>query len=135
MLPLGPVLYLLSQDDFQALDDLRLQLWVNDELRQDANTSEMIFKPAPTLTEIASFMNLRTGDIVLTGTPGGVVVKAPSKFVQGLGTWLLSNEKKIEVFRKKKADYLQDGDVVRTHISSTDGSIDLGYQRNTIQPR
>lgn len=132
MLPLGPVLYLMDNADFKHLYDLKLKLWVNEEVRQDASTAQMIFKPAATLTEITSFMNLNIGDLVLTGTPGGVIVKAPSKFMQGIATWLLSNEKKVAVFQKKKAEFLQDGDVVKAHIGSADGSIDLGYQENEI---
>ena len=135
MLPLGPVLYLMNKADFNHLNDLQLQLWVNEELRQNASTAQMIFKPAATLTEIASFMNLNVGDLILTGTPGGVVVKAPSKFLQGIATWLMTNEKKVDMFRKKKAEFLQDGDVVKAHIQSSDGSIDLGYQINTIKSR
>ena len=135
MLPLGPVLYLMDKADFKHLYDLKLKLWVNEDLRQDASTAQMIFKPAATLTEIASFMNLNAGDLVLTGTPGGVVVKAPSKFLQGLATWLMTNEKKVAAFRKKKAEFLQDGDVVKAHIGSADGSIDLGYQENEIVGR
>lgn len=135
MLPLGPVLYLLDKEDFKQLNDLQLKLWVNGALRQNASTALMIFKPAATLTEISSFMDLNAGDLVLTGTPGGVIVKAPSKFKQGIATWLMTNEKKVEIFRKKKADYLQDGDVVKTHIQSVDGSIDLGFQINEIVAR
>lgn len=134
LLPLGPVLYILDKVDFDSLHNLQLRLWVNGALRQNANTSQMIFKPAETLSEISSFMDLNAGDLILTGTPGGVVVKAPGKFLQGLATWLLSNEKKVEVLRRKKAAYLQDGDVVTAHIGSPDGTIDLGTQRNVIVP-
>ena len=77
-------------------------------------------------------MDLNAGDLLLTGTPGGVVIKAPGKFLQGIATWLMSNEKKVEMLRKKRALYLQDGDVVTARIYSPDGSIDLGTQRNTI---
>ena len=132
MLPLGPVLYLMDKADFQYLSQLRLQLWVNDEIRQDATTDQLIFKPAETLTEISSFMNLNVGDLLLTGTPGGVVVKAPSKFIQGLATWLLSNEKKIAALRKNSKDYLQNGDILRTQIRAVNGEIDLGIQLNKI---
>ena len=132
MLPLGPVLYLMDKADFKQLNSLQLQLWVNGALRQNASTDQMIFKPAATLTEISSFMNLNVGDLVLTGTPGGVIVKAPSKFKQGLATWLMTNEQKVDIFRKKKAEFLQDGDVVKTQIRSADGGIDLGVQENRI---
>jgi 2-keto-4-pentenoate hydratase/2-oxohepta-3-ene-1,7-dioic acid hydratase in catechol pathway len=134
MLPLGPFLYLMEPDDFQNLYKLNIKLWVNDGLRQSASTSQMIFKPAATLTELSTFMNLNVGDLVLTGTPGGVIVKAPSKLMQGIATWLLSNEKKVDIFRKKKDEFLQDGDIIKAHISSEDGTIDLGYQINKIVP-
>ena len=132
MLPLGPVLYLLDKDDFKHIHNLKIQLWVNDQLRQDANTSQLIFKPAETLTEISGFMNLSAGDLLLTGTPGGVVINAPSRFLQGIAAWLLTNEQKVNALRKKKADYLQNGDMVKTRIFSVDGSIDLGTQLNMI---
>lgn len=132
MLPLGPFLYLLEKDDFKHLHNLNLQLWVNDELRQNANTSQLIFKPAETLTEISEFMNLSAGDLLLTGTPGGVVIKAPSRFLQGIATWLLSNEKKVAALRKYKAGYLKNGDIIKARITSPDGSIDLGTQTNKI---
>lgn len=134
MLPLGPVLYLLDKNDYHYLNNLNVQLWVNDNLRQNANTSQLIFKPAETLTEISEFMNLSVGDLLLTGTPGGVVVKAPNKFLQGVSTWLMSNEQKVAALRKKKSAYLQDGDIIKTRIYSSDGKIDLGTQTNKIVP-
>ncbi len=132
MLPLGPVLYLMDKSDFKELYELKLQLWVNDKLRQDATTDQLIFKPADTLTEISSFMNMNVGDLLLTGTPGGVILKTPSKFKQGLATWLMTNEKKVAIFRKQKATYLQDGDVIKAQITSNNGNIDLGIQTNRI---
>lgn len=134
MLPLGPCIYLLEKQDFSLLYKMTVKLWVNNELRQSASTSQMIFKPAETISEISTFMNLEVGDLLLTGTPGGVVIKAPSKFIQGIATWLLSNEKKVAALRKHKQNYLQDGDVVKTHIASENGEIDLGFQENTIIP-
>ena len=134
MLPIGPVLYLMDQEDFRHLHNLVLKLWVNGELRQDANTAQLIFKPAETLTEISEFMNLSAGDLLLTGTPGGVVIKAPSKFLQGVATWLLSNEKKVAALQKKQNEYLLNGDTIEASITSVGGEIDLGRQTNTIIP-
>ncbi|MEM6347541.1 MAG: fumarylacetoacetate hydrolase family protein [Bacteroidota bacterium] len=134
MLPLGPILYLLDKEDFAYLDNLNLKLWVNGQLRQDANTSQLIFRPAETLREISEFMDLSVGDLLLTGTPGGVVIKAPSKFLQGIATWLMSNEQKVAALQQKQAEYLQDGDTIEASISSPDGQIDLGRQTNTIVP-
>lgn len=134
MLPLGPILYLLDKKDFQHLHNLELKLWVNGELRQHANTSQLIFKPAETLSELSTFMNLSVGDLLLTGTPGGVVIKAPSKFLQGIATWLMTNEQKVATLQKKQHEYLQNGDTLEAAIRSADGEIDLGRQTNTIIP-
>jgi 2-keto-4-pentenoate hydratase/2-oxohepta-3-ene-1,7-dioic acid hydratase in catechol pathway len=51
---------------------LRLELWINNELRQVANEALMLTKPVDILSEIASFMTLIDNDIVMTGTPKGV---------------------------------------------------------------
>ena len=71
MLPLGPVLYLMDKADFKYSNNLQLQLLVNGELRQNTFTNQMIFKPTDTLSEISSFMNLSTGDLILTGDTWG----------------------------------------------------------------
>ncbi len=68
--PLGP--YLVTPDEVGDLHALRLQTWVNDELRQDADISDLIWD-VPTLVAYASsVMTLQPGDIVTTGTPAGV---------------------------------------------------------------
>jgi 2-keto-4-pentenoate hydratase/2-oxohepta-3-ene-1,7-dioic acid hydratase in catechol pathway len=51
---------------------LRLELWINNELRQVANEALMLTRPVAILSEIASFMTLIDNDIVMTGTPKGV---------------------------------------------------------------
>jgi hypothetical protein len=57
-----------------ALDatDTRVRCWVNDELRQDARTADLIFD-IPTLIEtISRGITLQPGDVIATGTPAGV---------------------------------------------------------------
>lgn len=67
--PMGP--WLVSADECDATK-VRLRCWVNGELRQDANTSEMIFD-IPTLIETCSRgITLYPGDLIATGTPSGV---------------------------------------------------------------
>ena len=56
----------------ESLSDLRLRLWVNDELRQDGRTSQMIFTPDKILEHLKTYFPLCPGDLVLTGTPSGV---------------------------------------------------------------
>jgi 2-keto-4-pentenoate hydratase/2-oxohepta-3-ene-1,7-dioic acid hydratase in catechol pathway len=68
--PVGPVL--VTADEIPDPHVLRLQLWVNDERRQDGNTRDMIWN-VPKLVEYASrVMTLNPGDLLSTGTPDGV---------------------------------------------------------------
>ena len=67
--PMGP--WVVTAD---ALDgtDTRVRCWVNDELRQDARTADLIFD-LPTLIETCSRgITLLPGDVIATGTPAGV---------------------------------------------------------------
>lgn len=68
--PFGPIF--VSKDEIPNPDNLRLQLKVNGEIRQDANTSELIMPVAELVAYVSRFISLNPGDIVSTGTPGGV---------------------------------------------------------------
>ncbi len=68
--PMGPCIVTL--DELPAYDDLAIRTRVNDELRQDGNTGDMIFS-VPTLVEsLSEGMTLEPGDVLATGTPSGV---------------------------------------------------------------
>jgi acylpyruvate hydrolase len=68
--PFGP--WVTTADEVPNPGDLRLQTWVNGELRQDSRTSDLVFD-CPTLVEfIAQTCTLLPGDLILTGTPSGV---------------------------------------------------------------
>ncbi|MHC8495676.1 MAG: fumarylacetoacetate hydrolase family protein [Actinomycetes bacterium] len=68
--PMGPVLVPASQVPHP--DQLRLQLWVGDELMQDGLARDMIFSIAEQISYVSRFTTLKPGDIVSTGTPSGV---------------------------------------------------------------
>lgn len=68
--PMGP--WLTTADEVSHPDNLRMQLWYNGELQQDANTGQMIFSPAEAISFISQFVTLQPGDIISTGTPAGV---------------------------------------------------------------
>lgn len=68
--PFGPIF--VSKDEIPNPDNLRLQLKVNGEIRQDAYTSELIMPVAELVAYVSRFISLNPGDIVSTGTPGGV---------------------------------------------------------------
>jgi 2-keto-4-pentenoate hydratase/2-oxohepta-3-ene-1,7-dioic acid hydratase in catechol pathway len=88
--PMGPWIATADTLDPRALD---VKCWVNDELRQDANTREMIFDIPKIIATISCGITLQPGDVIATGTPAGV----------GLG------------FKPPK--FLKRGDVVRIQIS------------------
>jgi 2-keto-4-pentenoate hydratase/2-oxohepta-3-ene-1,7-dioic acid hydratase in catechol pathway len=69
--PVGP--WIVTQDEIGGeIGNLRGRLWVNGELRQDANTKDLILD-IPGMIELASsVMTLYPGDIIATGTPAGV---------------------------------------------------------------
>jgi len=68
--PLGP--WIVPASDIGDPQKLGLKLWVNGVLKQDSNTSEMIFTLAEQIAQLSAGMTLHPGDIVLTGTPAGV---------------------------------------------------------------
>jgi 2-keto-4-pentenoate hydratase/2-oxohepta-3-ene-1,7-dioic acid hydratase in catechol pathway len=75
--PLGP--WLVSADQISDPQTLQIQTFVNDETtpRQDMNTSEMIFSCAQIVSYMSEFITLRPGDVIYSGTPGGVILGYP----------------------------------------------------------
>jgi 5-oxopent-3-ene-1,2,5-tricarboxylate decarboxylase / 2-hydroxyhepta-2,4-diene-1,7-dioate isomerase len=69
--PVGP--WLVDAADVQNPMDLALQTTVNGKLTQTGNTRDMIFDMPGLIEYFSSFMTLQAGDVILTGTPDGVV--------------------------------------------------------------
>ncbi len=68
-MPIGPEL--VTTDEVDA-SDLQLTTTLNGEVMQSARTSQMIFDIPSTIEYLSSFTTLRPGDVIATGTPGGV---------------------------------------------------------------
>ncbi len=68
--PLGP--WIVPASEIGNPQNLGLKLWVNDVLKQDSNTKDMIFNVAEQIERLSDAMTLHPGDLVLTGTPAGV---------------------------------------------------------------
>ncbi len=68
--PFGP--WITTADEVEDPEDLSIRTWVNGELRQDSRTSDLIFGIDRMLGFISEACTLRPGDLILTGTPGGV---------------------------------------------------------------
>lgn len=100
--PLGP--WIVTSDEIGDPHDLSLRTYVNDELRQDGSTGEMLFNCFQQIAYLSAAFTLEPGDVIATGTPAGIgAVRDP--FPDGL---------------------LKVGDVVRVEI---DG---IGALSNTV---
>lgn len=89
--PLGPVL--VTADELDPEAGVNVSCYLNGERMQHGNTATLVFSAAALLSYISTFTVLRPGDVVLTGTPGGV----------GMGM--------------KPPRYLADGDVLITEVA------------------
>ena len=78
-LPMGP--YILTCDEVAEVQNLNMELKVNGEIRQKANTSQMIFPVADVVSFLSYLLPLEAGDVIATGTPAGVAM-ATGKFLQ-----------------------------------------------------
>lgn len=78
--PMGPVI--VTPDELDP-ENLQLKTWINGELRQNANTGDLIFN-IPTIIEVLSAgMALEPGDVIATGTAAGVGIGfTPPKFLK-----------------------------------------------------
>ncbi len=70
--PMGP--YLLTADEIDDMQNLDMELTVNGEIRQNANTSQMIYSVADIVSFLSHIMTLEPGDVIATGTPSGVAM-------------------------------------------------------------
>lgn len=70
--PIGP--WLVTVDEVPDPQALRVRTFVNDEIRQDGNTSDMVVSVAEFIAHLSEFMVLLPGDVLTTGTPAGVAL-------------------------------------------------------------
>lgn len=98
--PMGP--WIVTADEIPDPQRLRLRLWVNDVLKQDGSTDQMLFDVAMIISTLSHVLTLEPGDILATGTPSGVG------------------------FARTPPELLRPGDVMRTEVEQ------IGSLRNTI---
>jgi 2,4-didehydro-3-deoxy-L-rhamnonate hydrolase len=133
--PVGPYLVIPERHEVARWRDLRLTLTVNGSRRQDSLAGDMVFGPAATLTELSGLEHLQVGDLLLTGTPGGVALQPPGAAAQRIAG-LLPEARRWELFVKgqsRSSAYLKPGDRVVASIRTDDGALDLGTQHNTVR--
>lgn len=66
----GP--WLVSSDDVTDPQNLQLKTWLNDEIVQQDSTANMVHKINKIISYMSTFTQLSPGDVILTGSPGGV---------------------------------------------------------------
>ena len=133
--PTGPALVLLDTDELKRFGQLRLQLRVNGQQRQNALVDgDMLYSPLQALQSLSRFQDLAPGDLILTGTPVGTALSAPPKPIAFIAS-LLPPAVKWKAFFKSQArnpKYLHSGDVIEASVGTDDRAIDLGTQRMTV---
>jgi len=78
---LGP--WITTADEAGDPANMALKTWVNGELRQDGNTSDLVFSAAHLVSYISTFITLMPGDMITTGSPAGVAVGfTPEKWLK-----------------------------------------------------
>ena len=134
--PVGPALWLLDPEEVApALDALDLMLAVNGESRQRANSQQLIFKPVETLNYVGSVLDLKAGDLLLTGTPGGVTAPVTPRMVEIIQTQLMHDQARRDQLRvemTKGRPFLRHGDIVTATLSDARTGRLLGGLRNTV---
>lgn len=79
--PIGP--WLVTTDELPDPSGLGVKLSVNGEVRQQTNTANLVFSVQKLVSFISNLATLEPGDVVLTGTPGGVgVAMDPQQFLK-----------------------------------------------------
>lgn len=123
--PVGPALVLVDRDELKRFDDLRIQLSVNGQVRQNMPVGgDILYPPVEALQTLSRFQQLAPGDLVLTGTPAGTALTSGGKTME-LPAFL--------ALQQTNPRFLSDGDVIETTIGTDDGTINLGVQRNTVK--
>lgn len=102
--PLGP--WLVTPEEVGDPQDLRIRCFVNDEMRQDASSGEMVFDCFQQVSHLSEAFTLESGDVIATGTPAGV----------GIGR------------KPIRENVLKTGDTVRVEIER------IGELVNTVVP-
>lgn len=109
--PVGP--YLVTADEVGNPNNLKISCIVNGEVRQDSNTSDMVFSCSEIISYISQHMTLEPGDLILTGTPEGVVFNGFDGQT---------------AHRKPHLDWLRDGDLVSIQIEKLGTLTNRMYQ-------
>jgi 2-keto-4-pentenoate hydratase/2-oxohepta-3-ene-1,7-dioic acid hydratase in catechol pathway len=106
--PLGP--WLVTPDEAGDPQDLRIRCFVDDEMRQDARTAEMVFDCLQQVSHLSEAFTLEPGDVIATGTPSGV----------GIGRKPI-RENVLQVGQTVRVEIERIGELANTVVAEPDG--------------
>ncbi len=106
--PLGP--WLVTPDEVGDPQDLSVRCFVDDEMRQDASTTEMVFDCFQQVSHLSEAFTLEPGDVIATGTPAGV----------GIGRKPI-RENVLHVGQTVRVEIERIGELVNTVVEEPDG--------------
>ena len=79
--PMGP--WIVTADELGAAGDLDVKLWVNGEIKQDGETSDLIFNVPQLVSHMSQHLTLGVGAVISTGTPSGVgMARKPPEYLR-----------------------------------------------------
>lgn len=73
----------IDKSEFESLNDINFKLTKNNEVVQEGNTKQMLWKIDELIAYVSQFFTLRIGDIIFTGTPKGVGKVNPEDVLEG----------------------------------------------------
>ena len=97
--PLGP--HLVALDDIGDVGELDIRLTLNGEEMQSANTRQLMFSVPEIIATVSEFTALEPGDVLLTGTPGGVGYRREPKVLLADGDELCVEVPGVGVLRNR----------------------------------
>jgi 2-keto-4-pentenoate hydratase/2-oxohepta-3-ene-1,7-dioic acid hydratase in catechol pathway len=103
--PMGPAI--VSAEDIPDPQNLQLKTWINEELRQNNSTAKMIWTCAQLIAFFSTFITLKPGVVIATGTPGGTAWGTDPE---------LGGKKPMRRDTVAPRGYMQPGDVVTCEI-------------------
>jgi 2-keto-4-pentenoate hydratase/2-oxohepta-3-ene-1,7-dioic acid hydratase in catechol pathway len=78
--PIGP--WMVTTDEIGDPLDLHIRTCVNDDLRQDGHTADMLFNIYEQVSYLSSAFTLEVGDVLSTGTPSGIAWRHPGMYLK-----------------------------------------------------
>ena len=134
--PTGPALYLLDRHEVaDTLASIEIGLALNGEACQSGHSSQLILKPAETLSFISRQMDMKRGDLLITGTPNGVAPVISAKAVEIMKTHLMNDDLRLDALRAEMGAgraFMEPGDLVTLTMHDTRSQRDLGGQESRI---